>query len=327
MRKMRMLVLIGGLASMWITTTGCVSRDEYLREKFGRRKQQERAEALERDLADERARADALQKEREELLRQLDQAKAIAETLKAENEKLDALVKQLQAQLDDLLGRGIGDVKVVEVKLPPELDAALKAFAEKYPDAVEYDPLRGAVRWKSDLTFALGSDEVRDTAKASLKAFAEIVNSAAAQPFEIVIVGHTDDVRISPGTGKKHPTNWHLSVHRAVAVLFVLNQDGVDFKRMAAMGYGEFRPRVPNPPKGGNEANRRVEIYLVSRQEHVPGMDTAPVDSGGSEALPPAAKTAPKPSAAKKAPAAAQPAAAKPAAAPKAGAAKPEKAD
>jgi hypothetical protein len=153
-----------------------------------------------------------------------------------------------------------------------------------------------------------------------LKAFAEIVNSTAAQPFEIVIVGHTDDVRISPGTGKKHPTNWHLSVHRAVAVLFVLNQDGVDFKRMAAMGYGEFRPRVPNPPKGGNEANRRVEIYLVSRQEHVPGMDTAPVNSGGSEASPPAKAKAP--AAAK--PAAAKPTAAKPSAAKPAAAAQPE---
>jgi chemotaxis protein MotB len=318
MRTMRMLVLVGGLASIWVSTTGCVSRDEYLREKFGRRKAVERAEALERDLADERARANALQAEREELLRQLDQAKALAETLKAENEKLDAFAKQLQAQLDDLMRKGIGDVKVVEVKLPAELDKALKEFAAKYPDAVEYDPLRGAVRWKSDLTFALGSDEVRDTAKAPLKAFAEIINSAAAQPFEIVIVGHTDDVRIGPGTAKKHPTNWHLSVHRAVAVLFVLNQDGVDFKRMSAMGYGEFKPRAPNPPRGGNEANRRVEIYLVSRQEHVPGMDTAPVEPGGTDAPLPASKAP----AVDKPPAPARPTAAKPAAA-----VKPEVAD
>jgi len=306
MRTVRMLALVGGLGCLWVAATGCVSHDEYLREKFGRRKAVERAEALERELADERARSKALEAEREDLLRQLDQAKALAETLKSENERLDALVRQLQQQLDDLMAKGIGDVKVVEVKLPPELDKALKEFAAKYPDQVEYDPLRGAVRWKSDLTFALGSDEVRETAKASLKAFADIVNTAAAQPFDIVIVGHTDDVRISPGTAKKHPTNWHLSVHRSVAVLFVLNQNGVNYKRMAAMGYGEFRPRVANPPRGGAEANRRVEIYLVSRQEHVPGMDTPPVEpsSGGGQPaterpaaapreLPPSARTEP----------------------------------
>jgi len=322
MRTTRMLVLVGGLASIWMTTAGCVSRDEYLREKFGRRKAVERAEALERDLADERARANALQAEREDLLRQLDQAKALAETLKSENARLDAFAKDLQAKMDDMLAKGIGDVKVVEVKLPPELDKALKEFAARYPDAVEYDPLRGAVRWKSDLTFALGSDEVRDTAKASLQAFAEIVNSAAAQPFEIVIVGHTDDVRIGPGTAKKHPTNWHLSVHRAVAVLFVLNGSGVDYKRMAAMGYGEFRPRVANPPRGGAEANRRVEIYLVSRQEHVPGMDTTPVEPGKAEAASAAPKApakapvaAEKPPARETPPAAAKPAAGRPAAA------------
>ena len=300
MRTIRMLVLVSGLAGVWMTTAGCVSRDEYLREKFGRRKAVERAEALERDLADERNRANALQAEREELLRQLDQAKALAETLKAENERLDAFAKGLQEQMDRILAGGVGDVKVVEVKLPPELDKALKEFAAKYPDAVEYDPLRGAVRWKSDLTFALGSDEVRDTAKASLQAFAEIVNGAAAQPFEIVIVGHTDDVRIGPGTAKKHPTNWHLSVHRAVAVLFVLNQAGVDYKRLAAMGYGEFRPRVPNPPRGGAEPNRRVEIFLVSRQEHVPGMDTTPVEPGTAATAVPAAKSAGKSAAAAK---------------------------
>lgn len=333
MRTMRMLALVGGLACVWVTATGCVSRDEYLREKFGRRKAVERAEALERDLADERARAEALQKEREELLRQLDQKTAMAETLKAENAKLDEFVKRLQDRLAELEAKGIGDVKVVEVKLPAELDKALKEFAAKYPDQVEYDPLRGAVRWKSDLTFDKGSDVVRDAVKASLKAFADIVNGVAAQPFEIVIVGHTDDLRIGPETGKKHPTNWHLSVHRAVAVLFVLNQDGVDFKRLAAMGYGEFRPRVPNPPRGGNEANRRVEIYLVSRQEHVPGMDTPAVEPGVGE---PAAEKAPakaeappakaakpvakadKPPPAKPAPATAkpEPATAKPAATP-----------
>jgi chemotaxis protein MotB len=276
MKVTRLLVLIGGLACLWVTATGCVSRDEYLREKFGRHKAVERAEALERDLADERNRALALEAERENLHRELDRKTAMAETLKQENQRLDELVKKLQGQLDEMLAKGIGDVKVVEVKLPPELDKALKEFAAKYPEAVEYDPLRGAVRWKSDLTFALGSDEVRENARAPLKAFADIVNSAAAQPFEIVIVGHTDDVRITPATARKHPTNWHLSVHRAVAVLFELNKFGVDFKRMGAMGYGEFRPRAANPPKGGNEANRRVEIYLVSRQEHVPGMETAP---------------------------------------------------
>ncbi len=272
MRRMRKPILVAFTASVMVTSLGCVSRDEYLREKFGRRKAQDRVVALERELEDCRDRSLACESDRDSLTHELGQKNAMIETLKAENDRLDAFAAKLQGQLDEFLAKGIGDIEVVEVKLPPEIDKALKELAAMYPDEVEYDPVRGAVRWKSDLTFALGSDQVRDGAKASLKAFADIVRAASG--FDVLIVGHTDDVRISPGTAKKHPTNWHLSVHRAVSVLFELNRDGVGFDRMGVMGYGEFRPIVPNPARGGAEANRRVEIYLVSNQTETPGVET-----------------------------------------------------
>jgi len=270
-----MWLLLAAMAGSWTMATGCVSRDEYLRTEFARRKAAERADSLERDLADERNKSQALEAEREALRRELDTKSAYAETLKGENERLDAFVKKLQGQMDNVLAKGMGRVEVVEVKLPPELDKALKELAAKYPDTIEYDAKKGAVRWKSDLTFAKGSDEVKEEVKASLKAFADIVDSAAASQFEVVVVGHTDTLPIGPITGRKHPTNWHLSVHRAIAVMFTLKGDGVDYLRMGCMGYGEFRPRVPNPSTGGSEENRRVEIFLVSSKEHVPGMDTA----------------------------------------------------
>lgn len=265
MSKVRMFSLVGGLVFVWFAASGCVSRDEYLRVDFARRKQAERIESLERELADCRAQVASLEKERESLHQELDEKTALAATLQAENERLEALRKRLQ---DELAKAGaLGDVQVVEVKLPAALDYALRKFAEQYPDAVEYDPKRGAVRWKSDLTFDLGSDVVRDSVKASLKAFADIVNSASARSFEVVVVGHTDNVPISPTTAKKFPTNWHLSAHRAVSVMFVLHDDGVQYERMGVMGYGEHRPRVPNPARGGEERNRRVEIFLVGRGE------------------------------------------------------------
>jgi chemotaxis protein MotB len=274
--KIRMLALLGGVTFVWFAASGCVNRDEYLRVDYARRKAVERADAMERDLEDARMKAMALEKERESMKLELDQKTALVSTLEAENKRLDGLNRQLLAQLDQA-GK-LGEVKVVEVKLPPEIDKALKEFAAQYPDAVEYDPLKGAVRWKSDLTFALGSDVVRDSVKPSLKAFADIVDSPAAASLELVIVGHTDNVRISPNTAKKFPTNWHLSAHRSVAVAFVLQQFGVAFERIGVMGYGEYRPRVPNPPSGGCETNRRVEIFLVTRTEQPTDMGAA----GGS---------------------------------------------
>jgi chemotaxis protein MotB len=275
MDKVKMAALAGAMAFVWGMTTGCIARDEYDRVEFARRQAVTHRDQLERELDDERGHAMALEKDRDSLRRELDTKTAMAETLQAENSRLDAIQKMLQEQLATVAAKGLGDIQVVEVKLPPELDRALQDFAAQYPDTIEYDAQRGAVRWKSDLTFSSGSDRVRDSVRNSLKAFADIVNSAAANPFEVVIVGHTDSMRITSATAKKHPTNWHLSAHRAVSVMFALNQYGLNFERMGCMGYGEHRPQQPNPPRGGCEANRRVEIFLVTSRELPIGLETA----------------------------------------------------
>lgn len=267
MSKVRLIALLGGLVFVWSMSVGCVAKDEHLRVDFARRKALERCETLERDLTDERNRSLALGSENESLRRELDTKTALAETLKQENDRLDAFALRLQSQMDDVLAKGMGDIEIVEVKLPPELDRALQNLAAQYPDMIEYDAQRGAVRWKSDLTFAKGSDQVRSEVLSSLQAFANIVNNPAASKFEVVVVGHTDALAIGPVTGKRHPTNWHLSAHRAISVMFALQQDGISYDRMGVMGYGEFRPRQDNPTRGGCEANRRVEVFLVSNQE------------------------------------------------------------
>ena len=92
------------------------------------------------------------------------------------------------------------------------------------------------------------------------------MNSSAGSGYIARIVGHTDNVPIGrPETKAKHPTNWHLSVHRAIAVKDLLTRTGVDPSRMSVAGYGEHRPIAPNSAKG-NDLNRRVEIYLVRPQ-------------------------------------------------------------
>lgn len=269
-RPFTLICILSATAPLLI---GCVSRDEYLREKFARRKAVERAETLERDLADERARVMALESQFGSMKGQLNTQTAMTSTLKAERDRLNQYSNRLQSEIDSLARQQIGAIKVVEVKLPAELDRQLKDFASRYPDSVEYDAERGAVRWKSDLTFAKGSDDVQPDAAASLRSFADVVNSGSASGFEIIVVGHTDNLRIGPVTGREHPTNWHLSVHRAIAVMDVLAGAGVPQQRMGVMGYGEYRPRVDNT-RGGSEENRRVEIYLVASRDDMANGDS-----------------------------------------------------
>lgn len=77
----------------------------------------------------------------------------------------------------------------------------------------------------------------------------------------IHVEGFTDNVPIS---SRLYPTNWELSAARAATVVRMLANGGVDPERMAAVGYGEFRPVADNTTEAGRRANRRV-VLLVSR--------------------------------------------------------------
>ncbi len=161
------------------------------------------------------------------------------------------------------LEKRLRDMGASEIVLPGPVDSALRDLAAANPELLTYDPRRGMVRIASDLTFALGSVTVNPNAQTVLRRIASIINMPEAQRYEAMIVGHTDNVRIARAeTRAMHPTNWHLSVHRSISVKDVLAGAAVPQARMSVAGYGEFRPVVPNGPRGA-QANRRVEIYLV----------------------------------------------------------------
>lgn len=77
----------------------------------------------------------------------------------------------------------------------------------------------------------------------------------------IHVEGFTDNL---PMRSRAYPTNWELSAARAATVVRMLANGGVDPGRLAAVGYGEFRPVADNTTVAGRRANRRV-VLLVSR--------------------------------------------------------------
>ena len=150
--------------------------------------------------------------------------------------------------------------------LPMDVSTALEELALEHPDMIEYVSSRGMVKFKSDLTFPKGSDELKASASAALKEVATILNSTDASGYNIYVAGHTDDMPITPGsaTARRHPNNWSRSVHRAVVVQEALENAGVDPERLAVVGFGEYQPAETNAPNHqGNAANRRVELWIV----------------------------------------------------------------
>jgi len=166
----------------------------------------------------------------------------------------DAMIASMQNQL---MGMPV---------LPPELSTLLEDFAKQY-DLVTYDSARGIVKLKSDLLFEIGSDQVKSGAAQALTDLSVILNTETGKDFDVIVAGHTDDIRIGkPATRAKHPTNWHLSAHRAISVLAIMGKSNMAPTRLSVRGFGEYRPVVPNKPgKKGHPQNRRVEIYIVPK--------------------------------------------------------------
>jgi chemotaxis protein MotB len=81
-----------------------------------------------------------------------------------------------------------------------------------------------------------------------------------AADFHIGIEGHTDNQPIKYSSWK---SNWELSTARATSVLHYLESQGVKPYRMAAIGYGEYRPVDSNETEPGRRKNRRVEIIIL----------------------------------------------------------------
>lgn len=213
----------------------------------------------------------------------------VVSNLEAANRAWETRFNELAAKYDALAGRDIGPPPLGEVLLPPELDRQLMQWAEQHPDMVEYDRPRGMVKFKTDLLFAKGSDDVSNEAARTLTALSSILKGAEGAQFHVYVAGHTDDIPIEkPETKRRHPNNWYLSVHRAVSVVDALASSGVKPGRMAAMGFGEYHPIVPNEPGNkGNAANRRVEIWIVGPDRF---LTTPTGQPGGSTTEPQPAK-------------------------------------
>jgi chemotaxis protein MotB len=110
-------------------------------------------------------------------------------------------------------------------------------------------------------TFAIGRDELSDAAQ-------ELVGRIAVtlQGFSnlVSVEGHTDDIPIH---NVRFSSNWDLSAARASRVVELLIARGVGAERLAATGYAEFHPRVPNTSAEARTRNRRIDLVILNASE------------------------------------------------------------
>jgi chemotaxis protein MotB len=81
---------------------------------------------------------------------------------------------------------------------------------------------------------------------------------------KIRLVGHTSNV---PSTNPAYPTNWELSLARAMSVARYLINAGISPARFIISGQGEYAPVLPNDTAEHQALNARVDIIIVYQVE------------------------------------------------------------
>jgi len=250
-----------GLAALSFMLTGCVtSTDKYTAVKLENEQLRQQLGESQAQARSAQAQADTLKNQINAIMAGGGDKDALLKNNADQIANLSAQLAEINAKYQDALGRvGTGGVA-----LPAPLTNALTGFAHDNPELVDFDSARGIVKFKTDFTFATGSDTITDKAKAAISRFATILNSDAAKSYELMVAGHTDNSPVvNPQTKAHHPDNWYLSSHRAISVGDELIRHAVSPQRVAVVGYADQRPIAENTTAAGKAQNRRVEVLIL----------------------------------------------------------------
>lgn len=244
----------------------------------------EQALASEQEISAEAARRVALLNEQIAALRgQLAELQGILDAAEARDSEAQVQVEALGTQLNAALAQ-----VAAEQKRRAALEEAARLKAEEEArDLARYRSEffgrlsallegREGVRvvgdrfvFSSEVLFEPGSADLAPEGRAQIAQVTAMLQDLADQiPPEIDWIirvdGHTDDVPLS-GAGA-FADNWELSQARALSVVrYMIDQLGFAPQRLAATGFGEFRPAVEGTSAAARAANRRIELKLTER--------------------------------------------------------------
>jgi chemotaxis protein MotB len=123
--------------------------------------------------------------------------------------------------------------------------------------------------FSSEVLFTPGAADLSEEGKAQIANVVQTLQEVAVEippgiDWIIRVDGHTDNVPLL-GTGE-FKDNWELSMARALSVVRYM-QDNLGFppERLAATGFGEYRPVAPGDTPEVRAQNRRIELKLTER--------------------------------------------------------------
>ena len=145
-------------------------------------------------------------------------------------------------------------------------DALVKSLQADF--GIQITPIHQGIRlsFEDQILFDFGKADINRLGNGLLNQVAKVIHLGSDA---VRVEGHTDNIPIQT---PRYPSNWELSVARAVNVVkYFIENGNIDPRRLSAVGYGESRPLVDNDTPANRLKNRRVEILLLTegKQENV----------------------------------------------------------
>ena len=147
------------------------------------------------------------------------------------------------------------------IKIKKEISTSLKKNLEGTPEegiSVTTTKEGVFIKFSEKVMFELGEADLKPEAKKILEKIVPLLKDYS-RSYNIRIEGHTDNLSIH---NKRFPSNWELSAARAISVVKYFQEKELSSERLSAIGYGEYRPLVPNDTAEDRALNRRIEILI-----------------------------------------------------------------
>ena len=152
-----------------------------------------------------------------------------------------------------------------------DLDVAqLEQEQQELTDEVTRWAVRGAIKMQMladglhlilphDVLFASGTTTLSSEGH---ELIAELVQEINQQPYQIAVLGFTDNVPVGPKLAERYPSNWELAGARAASVVRVMEEEGIPATQLVAVSRGETEPIASNDTDEGRAQNRRIDVRL-----------------------------------------------------------------
>jgi len=148
--------------------------------------------------------------------------------------------------------------------------AQLEQEQQELTDEVTRWAVRGAIKMQMladglhlilphDVLFASGTTTLSSEGH---ELIAELVQEINQQPYQIAVLGFTDNVPVGPSLAERYPSNWELSGARAASVVRVMEEEGIPATQLVAVSRGETEPIASNETAEGRAQNRRIDVRL-----------------------------------------------------------------